>query len=84
MIGIESLGSVVTGETTTMPCMIVYSRLHDNRGSSTQSDRLRRTTCPEWFAIDSSGVYICKSVVNDIRHGNYICKSKEIYRQSPP
>jgi hypothetical protein len=24
---------------------------------------------------DSSGVYICKSVVNDLRHGNYICKS---------
>ena len=25
---------------------------------------------------DSSGVYICKSVVNDLRHGNYICKSE--------
>ena len=24
---------------------------------------------------DSSGVYICKSVVNDLKHGNYICKS---------
>ena len=28
---------------------------------------------------DSSGVYICKSVVNDLRHGNYICKSEGIY-----
>ena len=24
---------------------------------------------------DSSGVYICKSIVNYLRHGNYICKS---------
>ena len=23
--------------------------------------------------IHSSGVYICKSIVNDFRHGNYIC-----------
>ena len=28
---------------------------------------------------DSSGVYICKSVINDLRHGNYICKSEVIY-----
>ena len=27
----------------------------------------------------SSGVYICKSVVNDLKHGNYICKSEENY-----
>jgi hypothetical protein len=27
----------------------------------------------------SSGVYICKSVVNDSRYGNYICKSEEIH-----
>ena len=27
----------------------------------------------------SSGVYICKSVVNDLRHGNFICKSEENY-----
>ena len=26
---------------------------------------------------DSSGVYTCKSVVNDLRHGNYIWKSEE-------
>ena len=26
---------------------------------------------------DSSGVYICKSVVNYLRHGNYIRKSEE-------
>ena len=25
---------------------------------------------------DSSGVYICKSIVNDLRRGNYICKSE--------
>jgi hypothetical protein len=25
--------------------------------------------------MDSSGVYICKSVVNYLRYGNYICKS---------
>ena len=29
---------------------------------------------------NSSGVYICKSVVNDLRHGNFICKSEVIYR----
>ena len=28
---------------------------------------------------DSSGIYICKSVENDVRHGNYICKSEVIY-----
>ena len=28
---------------------------------------------------DSSGVYICKSIVNDLRHGNYIWKSEVIY-----
>ena len=28
---------------------------------------------------DSSGVYICKSVVNDLRHGNYICKSEDFH-----
>jgi hypothetical protein len=30
-------------------------------------------------SINSSGVYICKSVVNDLRHGKYICKSEGIY-----
>ena len=25
-------------------------------------------------------VYICKSIVNDLRHGNYICKSDGNYR----
>ena len=29
--------------------------------------------------IDSSGVYICKSIVIDLWHGNYICKSEGIY-----
>ena len=28
---------------------------------------------------DSSGVYICKSVVNDLKHGNYISKSEGNY-----
>ena len=28
---------------------------------------------------DSSGVYICKSIVNDLRHGNYKCTSEVIY-----
>ena len=28
---------------------------------------------------NSSGVYICKSVVNYLRHGNFICKSEGIY-----
>jgi hypothetical protein len=28
---------------------------------------------------DSSGVYIWKSVANDLRHGNYICKSEVIH-----
>ena len=31
-----------------------------------------------WYC-DSSGVYICKSIVNYLRHGNYIWKSEEIY-----
>jgi hypothetical protein len=28
---------------------------------------------------DSSGVYICKSIVNYLRHGNYICELLVIY-----
>ena len=24
---------------------------------------------------DYSGVYICNSIVNDLKHGNFICKS---------
>ena len=28
---------------------------------------------------DSSGVYICKSVVNYIRHENFICKSEDFH-----
>ena len=27
----------------------------------------------------SSGVYICKSIVNHLRHGNYTCKSEGIH-----
>ena len=30
---------------------------------------------------DSSGVNICNSIVNYLRHGNYICKSEGIYLQ---
>ena len=30
---------------------------------------------------DSSGVYICKSIVNHLRHGNFICKSEVIYHE---
>ena len=30
------------------------------------------------MARNSSGVYICNSVVNDLRHGNYTCKSEGI------
>jgi hypothetical protein len=36
--------------------------------------RNRRHLSP--WRVDSSGVYICKSVVNDLRHGNFICKSE--------
>jgi hypothetical protein len=35
------------------------------------------STRPNETRGDSSGVYICKSVVNDLRHGNYICKSEQ-------
>jgi hypothetical protein len=31
------------------------------------------------LVVNSSGVYICKSEVNYLRHGNYICKSEVIY-----
>jgi hypothetical protein len=31
------------------------------------------------YLHDSSGVYICKSVVNDLKHGNYICKPEVIH-----
>ena len=34
-----------------------------------------------WF--HSSGVYICKSIVNDLRYGNYICKSEGIHLEFP-
>ena len=30
-------------------------------------------------ASDPSGVYVCKSIVNYLRHGNFICKSEGIY-----
>ena len=30
----------------------------------------------EKYLSDSSGVYICKSIVNYLRHGNYTCKSE--------
>ena len=30
---------------------------------------------------DSSGVYICKSEENDLKHGNYICTSEVIYHE---
>ena len=39
----------------------------------------RRTVYVRKPVSDSSGVYICKSIVNDLRHGNFICKSEEIY-----
>ena len=32
---------------------------------------------------NSSGVYICKSIVNYLRRGNYICKSKGINLHPP-
>ena len=38
---------------------------------------------PERFVaavlLHPSGVYICKSIVHDLRHGNFICKSEVIY-----
>ena len=34
--------------------------------------------------LNSSGVYICKSVANDLRNGNYIRKSEGIYRPRAP
>jgi hypothetical protein len=37
-----------------------------------------RTVTPR-PTVKTNGVYICKSVVNDLRHGNYICKSEEMY-----
>ena len=40
-----------------------------------KSEHLRTKSSP-------SGVYICKSVVNHLRHGNYICKSEGIYLNS--
>ena len=33
----------------------------------------------ELLRSDSSGVYICKSIVNYLRHGNYVCKSEGIH-----
>ena len=35
--------------------------------------------CTGHYLGDPSGVYMCKSVVNDLRRGNYICKSEVIY-----
>jgi hypothetical protein len=32
------------------------------------------------LGYNSSGVYICKSVVNDLRHGNFVCESEVIYQ----
>jgi len=55
------------------PCfrLLMISRLH------------REITVEPLFKIcaqdNSSGVYICKSVVNDLRHGNFTCKSEGNY-----
>ena len=34
---------------------------------------------PKRRASFSSGVYICKSIVDDLREGNYICKLLVVY-----
>ena len=44
------------------------------------SSRATLNTSANRPACNSSGVYICKSVVNYLRHGNYICKSEVIYQ----
>ena len=31
------------------------------------------------LSTDKKGVKICKSVINDLRHGDYICKSEVIH-----
>ena len=46
----------------------------------TKMIRIIRWAFTPW---DSSGVYICKSIVNHLRHGNSICKSEGNYLVSP-
>ena len=41
--------------------------------------KLHVAAVPIEMIANSSGVYICKSIVNDLKHGNYICKSEGIY-----
>ena len=47
------------------------------KGDSLPSREAHRPAPPP--RPDSSGVYICKSIVNDLGHGNYIRKSEENY-----
>jgi hypothetical protein len=48
-------------------------------GTRGHLDLPSRTPDDQTSPCNSSGVYMCKSVVNDLRHGNFICKSEVIY-----
>jgi hypothetical protein len=52
-----------------------------HRLASRAADQFDKLSCARvvLWVLDSSGVYICKSIVNDLRHGNYTCKSEVIY-----
>ena len=65
-------------------------RVDDRPGSDAIVEKLQTLANPQQpvfltgDSVDSqhaasSGVYICKSIVNDLRHENYICNSEVIY-----
>ena len=70
-----------------------FTYLRRGLGLKTKIRKKRIYSCRTWkemfltaavpsgytWVSPSSGVYICKSIVNDLRHGNYICKSEVIY-----
>jgi hypothetical protein len=50
--------------------------------ASVKLDRSLSCACfgeSDSLGLYSSGVYICKSVGNDLKHGNFTCKLKESY-----
>ena len=55
---------------------VPYDALH------VQTRHVQNNYSAKWSILtgsSSSGVYICKSIVNYLRHGNYICKSEGIH-----
>ena len=84
-IGCNSLSFVMTSPTeisTLLDCRVVLTAVQRERaveirgvGSCLLLPPVLAWREEDGSTRDPSGVYICKSIVNDLRHGNFICKS---------